>query len=267
MMSMLQRLRILRAITIPAITLGIFFFLYIPIIVLVAYSFQPVQSAWSWTNWTLHWYRELLDSPDIWYALSNSIIVAVCSSILSVSMGVLAVYAWGHRHAKFLLSFYASVLIPEIVLAVGLLSVFALLQVPLGLTTLIVGHTLLGLGFVIPLIHGRFLELDQHLIEASLDLGATHWQTFWQVIVPILRPAIGAAALLVLIISFDDFLISFFCTGAYSQTLSLYIFAMIRAGVSPTINALSTVLLVVASLLVLIFSRLSLQDNEEDEDE
>lgn len=266
-MNALSILRYIRSCAIPSLALLIYFFLYIPIFVLVLYSFQQDQTGWSWHGFTLAWYYELFESPEIWFALRNSLIVAVSSACLAVSMGVLAVYSWGHRYAGFFSSFYAAVLIPEVVVAVGLLSIFALFHIPLGLTTLIVGHTLLGLGFVIPIIHTRFLELDKHLIEASLDLGASHWQTFWQVIVPILRPSIGAAALLVLIISFDDFLISFFCTGSYSQTLSLYIFAMIRAGINPSINALSTLMLALSSLLVLLFSWLSMPTPQEVADE
>lgn len=266
-MTTMHLMRLIRSVAIPCMALLVYFFLYIPILVLVAYSLQQDQTAWSWQRLTLSWYYQLVHSPEIWFALRNSIIVAVSSSLLAVTMGVLAVYSWGHRYAAFFSSFYAAVLIPEVIVAVGLLSIFALFHAPLGLTTLIVGHTLLGLGFVIPIVHTRFLELDQHLIEASLDLGASHWQTFWQVIVPILRPSIGASALLVLIISLDDFLISFFCTGAYSQTLSLYIFAMIRSGVSPVINALSTVMLLLSSILVFLFSWLSLPVAQEVLDE
>jgi spermidine/putrescine transport system permease protein len=131
------------------------------------------------------------------------------------------------------------------------------MYVPLGLTTLIVGHTLVGLGFVVPIVYNRFAEIDQRLIEASLDLGATYWQTFFKIVLPLLRPALIAAGLLVFIISLDDFLVAFFCASADSQTLSLYIFSMVRAGLSPLVNALSTFLLLVSCLFVLLFSLIS----------
>jgi spermidine/putrescine transport system permease protein len=143
--------------------------------------------------------------------------------------------------------------VPEVVLGVGLLTFFVLCSVPLGLMTLIVAHTVLGLGFAVPLINGRFAELDIRLVEASLDLGATVHQTFFSIIVPLLRPTIIAAGLLVFIISFDDFVLSYFCSGTSVQTLSLYLLSMLRTGISPTMNALSTLLLLLSSILVFVF--------------
>jgi spermidine/putrescine transport system permease protein len=124
---------------------------------------------------------------------------------------------------------------------------------------LIAGHTVLGLGFSIPMISARFAEFDYSIIEASLDLGATLNQTFMRIVIPMLLPTIVAAGLLVFIISLDDFLISFFCVGSGTQTLSLYIFSMIRSGISPTINALSTLLLLASSIVVLFFSLLQVK--------
>ena len=120
--------------------------------------------------------------------------------------------------------------------------------------TIIAGHTLLGLGYVIPILYDRFIELDESLIEASYDLGATKRQTFFSVVLPLLAPAMIASGLLVFIISLDDFVISFFCAGASVQTLPLYIFSVIRTGASPMINALSTIMLIVSSFLVLLLS-------------
>ena len=148
---------------------------------------------------------------------------------------------------------------PEIVLAVGLLSLFSFFAIPLGSITLIIGHTLLGLGYVIPILHGRFVELDRSLIEASYDLGATQRQTFFAIVLPLLMPALLSSGLLVFIISLDDFIVSFFCAGASVQTLPLYIFAVIRSGSSPMINALSTIMLIFTSFFVLIFSFLQIK--------
>lgn len=157
--------------------------------------------------------------------------------------------------------FYPNLVVPEIVVAVGLLSFFIFFNAPLGLTSLIVGHTLLGLGYAIPIIYGRFQTLDQRIIEASLSLGATHSETFFKIVLPLLRPALVAAGLLIFIISLDDFLIAFFCAGSSAQTLSLYIFSMIRSGVSPVVNALATFMLVISSILVMIFCSLKTKDN------
>jgi spermidine/putrescine transport system permease protein len=118
---------------------------------------------------------------------------------------------------------------------------------------LILAHTVLGLGLVIPICYARFLELDERLTEASLVLRATPFQTFFKITLPLLRPALLSTGLLIFIISFDDFILSYFCAGSTSQTLSLYILSMLRSGISPIVNALTAVLLVLSSILVVIF--------------
>lgn len=240
-----------------------YLFLYVPIIVLVLFSFNNSLLPYAWKGFTTHWYEDLWHSAEVWQALKNSLIVAAASVFLSLTMGVLAVY-YSSRIilARFLVIFYGTLAIPEIVLAAGLLSIFLFMWMPLGFTTLIAAHTLLGLGYVIPMVNTQFAELDYALVEASLDLGATKTQTFFSVIVPLLSPVIGAAALLVFIVSFDDFLLSFFCAGATMQTLPMYIFSMIRAGATPMVNALSTLLLIVSSLLVLLFSSLKIKKTD-----
>ena len=244
----------LRKLALPFFVMLVYLFLYIPIIVLVMFSFNESASGYAWTGFTFDWYHKLFQSKEIWIAFINSMIVATSAVVLSVTMGVLIVWGLSDRFYYLISMFYSTMMIPDIVIAVGLLVFFDFLSIPLGLTTLIVGHTLLGLGFVVPTIYSRFLELDYQTVEASLDLGATEWQTFMRVILPFLTPAIISSALSVFILSFDDFLVSFFCSGSSSQTLSLYIFAMIRAGLSPVINALSTLILISSIILVAFFS-------------
>ena len=242
---------------------GIYLFLYVPIIILVLFSFNNSTFPYVWKGFTLRWYSELWASTQVWDALKNSLLVACTSAVLSLTMGVLAVlYATRSWLARFFVLFYATLAIPEIVLAVGLLSFFSFFSVPFGLTTLIAAHTLMGLGYVVPLVQARFSELDYALTEASMDLGATRAQTFWRVIIPMLFPALFASALLVFIISLDDFIISFFCSGGSTQTLPMYIFSMIRSGTTPVVNALSTMLLLVSSLLVLLFSSLNIKKTD-----
>lgn len=240
----------------PSFVGGVYFFLYLPILILILFSFNDAKFVYKWSGFTLDWYYELFRSAEIWIALKNSLIVAFCSGLLSLVMGCLLV--WGlFRRSKILLPiFYITVMIPDVVVAVGLLSFFTLLYIPLGITTLIAGHTLLGLGFVVPILYSCFEDLDYSLIEASLDLGATLWQTFFKIVLPLLKPSIIAAGLLVFIISLDDFLIAFFCASSESQTLSLYIFSMVRLGLSPLINALSVFLLIISCSFVLVFSSL-----------
>jgi len=239
---------------IPVCVVLMYLFLYIPIITLIIFSFNDSSFTYAWKGFTLRWYKDLWHAAEVWDACKNSFIVAISSVILSLVMGTLLVFYGVHSYlSRSFILFYGSVAIPEIVLAVGLLSFFSLLSMPLGLTTLIAGHTLLGLGYVVPILAARFSELDYALTEASLDLGATRSQTFWKIIFPITSPAIIASALFVFIISWDDFLISFFCSGADTPTLSLYIFSMIRSGSLPMVNALATVLLALSSFLVLLF--------------
>lgn len=225
--------------------------------IIIVFSFNNAVFPYQWVGFSWRWYHELFQSSEILGAFKNSLIVACSASFLSLSLGVLFIFFGSQNKLGYLMPlFFGSILIPEIVIAVGLLSLFTLFSIPLGLTTLIACHTILGLGYVIPILSVRFAELDKSIIEASLDLGASIRQTFFKVVLPLLVPALIASALLVFIISFDDFLISFFCAGTSAQTLPLYIFAMIRTGVSPTINALSTLLLLLSSLFVLIFGSL-----------
>jgi spermidine/putrescine transport system permease protein len=230
-----------------------YLFLYLPIIVLVLFSFNNASVAIKWEGFTLRWYRELLHSPEILNAFRVSLIVAAASTILSLSIGTCFVFAskWWKRFWLFNI-FYTNVLLPDLILAIGILSIFTFLQIPLGYSSLIVGHTLIGLGFVIPIVRARFVELDPILTEASLDLGATHIQTFYKIILPLLMPSLVAAGLLVFTLSLDDFLISFFCSGPTVETLSVYVYSMVRTGIDPTINAISACFLAISSLLVLL---------------
>lgn len=237
----------------------VYLFLYTPIMVLILYSFNNGGFPEVWQGFSVHWYQDLFHSAEIWRAFYNSVIVAFSSAFLSVTMSVLFIHGMRSYTRNIVGIFYSNALIPDIVLAVGMLALFSYLMIPLGLTTLIVGHTLLGLGFAMPIIKSRYDELDKTLLEASMDLGASAKYTFLHIIVPFLYPSLLVAFLLSIIISFDDFLISFFCSGSSVQTLSLYIYSMIRSGISPVVNALSTLLLIGSCLM--LFAIMALQKN------
>ena len=236
-----------------------YLFLYVPLIILLVFSFNTEGFPSPWKGFTLKWYHELFHSPQLWASFLNSLIVAICSTAISLTMGIFLIFyaAQGGRIGKFLNLFYGNLVIPETVLAVSLLGFFTLIAIPLGLATLVLAHSVLGLGFVIPIVYARFLELDYRMTEASLVLGASPVQTFFKVTLPLLRPALIVTGLLVFVISFDDFILSYFCAGSTSQTLSLYILSMLRSGISPVVNALSAVLLLLSSLLVIIFFTIS----------
>lgn len=232
-----------------------YLFLYVPIVVLIVFSFNVDRFPAPWTQFTFKWYRELFRDIYLWKAFTNSLIIACSSTAISLAAGVGLIFyaAQGGKIGKSLGMFYGNLIIPETVLAVSLLTFFTMIEIPLGLMTLVLAHSVLGLGFVIPITYGRYCELDTRLAEASYVLGATRLQTFFKVTLPLLRPTLITTSLLVFILSFDDFILSYFCAGSTAQTLSLYILSMIRTGVSPVVNALSSVLLFLSSILVLLF--------------
>jgi spermidine/putrescine transport system permease protein len=255
-------MHILRRLSLPIFVGCVYAMLYVPIIVLVVFSFNKAPMMYGWGGFTLHWFGELFRSSEILFAMKNSFIVAFSSTFLSLLFGMMLVYSFKARLDRLALFFYLPLLVPEIVLAVGFLYLFSFLNVPFGLPTLIVAHTLLGLAFAVPLLHARFSEMQANVMEASMDLGASRLQTFVRVVLPFLRPALFSAGMIAWIISFDDFLISFFCAGSSSQTLPLYIYARIRIGVTPIINALSTFTLLVSCLLVAIYSSIDIESKD-----
>jgi len=236
-----------------------YFFLYIPIVVLVFFSFNKSISLFRWSGFSWRWYSEAWNDSTMWIALRNSLVVSFSAVVLSLIMGLLLVHYGRSFLEKTFFIFYGALIVPEIVLAVGLLSLFSFLSVPLGFTTLIAGHTILGLSYTVPIIYARFNELEYQLTEASLDLGATVWQTFYKVTLPLLTPAMIASGLLVFIVSLDDFIIAFFSASPSTQTLPLYIFNVIRSGASQSVSALSVILLLAGSFLILLLSSLKLK--------
>ncbi|MCK4934794.1 MAG: ABC transporter permease [Simkaniaceae bacterium] len=234
---------------------SVYLFLYTPIVVLIVFSFNSKGFPSPWDSFTLKWYVELFHSSELWQSFINSLIVAITATFLSLSMGSLLIYfqASGGKIGKAIPLFYGNLIIPETVFAISLLGYFSILSVPLGLLTVIIAHTAIGLGFVLPILYIRYKSLDPKLMEASLVLGATPAQTFFKITLPMLRPSLIATGLLIFIISFDDFILTFFCAGTKVQTLPLHLFAMIRSGISPTVNALSAFLLLLSGIFVALF--------------
>jgi spermidine/putrescine transport system permease protein len=239
----------------PLFASAIYLFLYVPIAVLIVFSFNSKGFPSPFENFTFHWYHELFQTTELWLSFFNSLMVSTISTGLSLLLGVMLLYfqALGGKIEKSLSLFYGNLVIPETVLALGLISYFSFFDIPLGMHTLIVSHTVLGLGFVVPILYVRAAQLDTRLTEASLVLGATPAQTFFKITLPQLKPAMISIGLLVFVISFDDFILSYFCSGTSFQTLSIYLISSIRFGISPVVNALSAILLLATSLFVCIF--------------
>ncbi|MBX2880222.1 MAG: ABC transporter permease [Granulosicoccus sp.] len=240
----------------------VFAFLYIPISVLVALSFNEGGLPTAWTGFSTRWYGELLGNNDILQATRNTLVVAVFSTILSTILGSLLAVGVEirRRNGKWLETIiFAPMIIPDIVLAIALLSFFSLLGVKMGLHTIIVSHVVFNLAFVCAVVRARLKNFDWSIVEASNDLGASTFTTLIRIILPVLMPAILAGALLAFTLSVDEFIIAFFTAGAgrASITLPMQIFAMIRFGVTPEINALATVVMGVSVVALALSQRLN----------
>ena len=243
-------------------TVGVFVFLYIPILLLVVYSFNDSKLNLTWVGFTTKWYGALFQNEVLLRAFQNSLIVAGATTLLSVFLGTTA--AWLLHRYKFpaqqligLLIFIPMVM-PEVLMGTSLLVLFVTLGIPLGYGTLIVAHTTFCFPFVLVGVQARLQGLDPSLEEAAQDLGATPLKAFWLVIVPYLMPAIVAGALMAFTLSFDEYIVTVFTSGAESQTLPLKVYGMVRVGLNPQLNALSTLFIGITALLVIgsqIFTR------------
>ncbi|MFW5783569.1 MAG: ABC transporter permease [Spirochaetota bacterium] len=230
-------------------------FLFMPLLVLVLYSFNASRTM-EWGGVSLVWYEELFtDSPDLWRAFGNSLLIAVSSATTATiiaTLGAIAINWYSLRLKAFVqaVSFMPLVL-PEIIVGVSLLVFFAGVGLRLGLFTIFLAHTSFNLPFVLLIVLARLEEFDYSVIEAARDLGATERQTLVRVIVPISMPGIASGFLTAFTLSLEDFVITFFVSGPGSTTLPLFVYSMIRFGVSPVINALSVV--IIAATVALAF--------------
>jgi spermidine/putrescine transport system permease protein len=230
-----------------AVFIGTIIFLFMPLFVLVLYSFNESKSG-SWTGFSLRWYIKLFsDSPDLWRAFGNSAIIALGSALVATVIGTLG--AIGVNWYRFRLRSYLRtvtflpMILPEIIIGVSLLIFFSGLGFKLGLFTVFVAHVSFNLPFVFLLVLARLEEFDFSIIEAARDLGANDTQTLLKVIVPMTMPGIVSGFLTAVTLSLEDFVITFFVTGPGATTLPLYVYSAIRFGVSPVINALSVVMI------------------------
>lgn len=233
----------------------IYLFLYLPIIVIVVFSFNTSKRNIVFEGFTLDWYAGLFRNSALLSAFGNTMIVASASTLLSCIIGTFAaigMYRYrfkGRRMVDMLL--YVPVVIPEIVLGIALLSMFALAQVPLGLVSLIIAHTTFCIPFVVFTLRARLAGYDQSVEEAAMDLGATRWRVFRHITLPILLPGIVSGGMLAFTLSIDDVIISYFTNGPGSTTYPLKVWEMVKSGVSPDVNALSTLILL-GTLVVVV---------------
>lgn len=228
-------------------------FLFLPLFYIIFFSFNSSKGA-QFTGFSLQWYHKLFfDSDDLWLSLLNSFIIAISSSVVATVLGTLA--AIGINWYKFkgkmyiqTISFLPMVL-PEVIVGVSMLIFFSGIGLPLGMFTIFAAHTTFCLPFVFLMVMARLDEFDFSIIEAAHDLGATDRQTMIKVIIPAIMPGVLSGFLMSITMSLEDFVITFFVSGPGSTTLPLYVYSMIRYGVSPAVNALSFVM-ILATVIV-----------------
>jgi spermidine/putrescine transport system permease protein len=234
-------------------------FLYVPVVVLVIMSFNESRVPFQWTGFTTDWYAELFRNEEILNGLSNTLVVAVGTTVLSTALGTLLAIGV-HRHVRNAFLDALSIgpaIAPDIVMAIGLLALYSTLGLTLGLHSVLLSHVVFGTAFVAAVVKARLNHVDPSLEEAARDLGSTSVGTFFRITVPTLMPAIVAGALLAFTLSLDEFVIAFFTNGPATPTLPIVIYSMIRFGVTPEVNALATILLLVTFVAIISAQRLT----------
>lgn len=239
----------------------VYVFLYVPILVLIVLSFNKSGLPTAWTGFSAEWYGRLVANPKILSAAGNSLIVAIASTVISTVIGtLLAMGLEEGRSSPWLDALVAApMIIPDIVLAIALLSFYTLLNMSLGLHSIVLSHAVFNIAFVCMVVRTRLKNFDRSIVEASIDLGANEITTFRRVTLPVIAPGVIAAALLSFTLSIDEFIIAYFTAGAGqgSTTFPMQIYAMIRFGVTPEINAIATIVIGFSFFLVLLSQRLN----------
>ncbi len=232
-------------------------FLYVPLIVVVVYSFNDSRLNAEWVGFTLDWYRVLLEDEEMLIAARNSLAIAAISSTAATVLGTmagLAMHRWRYRWLPLLV--VTPVAMPEILLGVSLLVFFIqVLHLTLGMLSVVLAHITFSIGFVAIVVRARLAGMDESIFEAARDLGATPWQTFRLVTLPLILPAVVAGFLMAFTLSIDDFVITFFTAGVGVSTLPLQIYSMIKIAVTPEVNAVSTLLMLLTLVLVILAAR------------
>jgi spermidine/putrescine transport system permease protein len=238
--------------------LGAFLFLYGPLAIVVAYSFNDSVMNAQWVGFTLRWYRKLFVNEEMLTATWNSLVIGLTASAVSTVLGTMAGYAM-HRYRLRLLPVLvlAPIAIPEILMGVSLLIFFVAINLTLGLVSIALAHIAFCIGFVAIVVRARLAGMDESLVEAARDLGATPLQAFRLVTLPLIMPGVIAGALMAFTLSIDDFVITYFTAGAGAMTLPLKIYTMVKITVTPEVNAVSTLLMLLTLLLIVVAMRLS----------
>lgn len=245
-----------------AASLAVYAFLYVPLAVVVLFSFNDSLLNAQWVGFTTRWYSKLINNDEMLRAAANSLFIALTASSVATVLGTMAGIAmqrWPHGLTRFLpFLVLTPVAMPEILLGVSLLLFFRqVLDLTLGLFSILVAHITFSLGFVAIIVRARLAGMDESIFEAARDLGASPWRTFRHVTFPLILPGILAGFLMSFTLSIDDFVITFFVAGVGVTTLPLQIYSMIKVAVSPEVNAVSTLLMALTLTLIALASRLA----------
>lgn len=245
----------------------IYLFLFLPIIVIVMNSFNATTTKpyLSWKGFTFDWYGKLMENTALLSSFGTTLVIAVLSTLISIIIGTIAavgMYKYQFKGKSIIDGLlYIPVVIPEIVLGIALLTIFAKSNIPRGMITLVLAHATFSIPFVIFNIRARLAGYDNSIEEASMDLGANRLRTFFHITLPVLAPGIGGGALLAFTLSIDDVIISYFTNGQV-KTFPLKVMESIKSGVAPDVNALSTLILLATTLLVILTQSGMLKKNK-----
>jgi spermidine/putrescine transport system permease protein len=238
--------------------IGVYLFLYLPLMIVVAYSFNDSKLNAEWIGFTWQWYDKLFHNEAMIEAATNSFIIALVTSFFATILGTLAGLAL-HRYKLRLLPVLvlAPVAIPEILMGVSLLVFFVLINLTLGMISIILAHIAFCISFVAIVVRSRLSGMDESLTEAARDLGATPLKAFRLVTLPLIMPGVIAGALMAFTLSIDDFVITFFTSGPDSPTLPIKIYTMVKIAVTPEVNAVSTLLMLLTLLLIVVATKIA----------
>ncbi|HHY34406.1 MAG TPA: ABC transporter permease [Firmicutes bacterium] len=230
--------------------------MYVPILLVIVYSFNGSRISSVWGGFSLKWYAELFRDRSYLEAMTNSLVLATLSSLCAAVIGTLAAVgmpkiSWRSKNVIEYIS-TLPIMIPEIILGMVFLVYFTLMRLPLGMTTLVIAHTSFCIPYVYMLVKARLVGIDKSYAEAAKDLGAGEWNVFLDITLPLILPAITSGVLLSFAMSLDDVVISVFVTGVHTNTLPLKIYTQLKTGVTPKVNALSTLMFGATLLIVLL---------------
>lgn len=239
----------------------ILIFMYLPILIVIIYSFNENKLTAIWSGFSLKWYAELLKDKDLMEALKNSFILGVLSCFCAGVIGTIGAVGMARMNYKTKgIMEYVSMLpimIPEIILGMVFLAFFSAISLPFGMTTLVIAHTTFCIPYIYMMVKARLVGMDPTLLEAARDLGASEIRAFWDITLPLIMPAVASGSLLAFAMSFDDVVISVLVTNSRINTLPIKVFSRIKFGVSPEINALSTIMLSVTLIIILSVVRIN----------